>query len=91
MKRPGCVAGLLLVALALAACASTGASRDPGDELLHTRCQSCHNLERISRASPRSLEGWEATIDRMRAHGAQITNDEAAVLAAYLTNAHRNE
>ena len=49
-------------------------------------CQRCHTAERVELAvaSGRDAATWNATFTRMRAYGAQLTNDEASDLATWL-------
>lgn len=64
------------------------------DDLVVTRCSSCHkhdeqgNLSRISweRTTP---EGWQQAIKRMvRLHNVSLTPDEARRIVRYLSNEH---
>jgi streptogramin lyase len=60
-----------------------------GKDLVEARCTTCHDVQRIVvKRSP--LAEWEHTIDRMRGNMVQqnipdITNQEAATIANYLT------
>jgi cytochrome c5 len=85
---------LLLVAVLAAACgggaATTGGQQSPagsldGQTLLQERCTVCHNLNRVDSASY-DRAGWEASVDRMIARGAQLSEEERAILIDYLVN-----
>ncbi len=54
-----------------------------GEQLLSERCQRCHGLDRIERATF-DREGWERVVDRMVAKGARLTPEERAALIEYL-------
>jgi cytochrome c5 len=54
-----------------------------GEELLQDRCTRCHTLDRVQTAS-KSLAEWQTTVERMRAKGTQLTDDEVQVLTEYL-------
>jgi hypothetical protein len=55
-----------------------------GETILQEKCNGvCHNLERVE-AQELDAVGWEQIIERMRANGAQLTDDEATALAEYL-------
>ena len=42
-----------------------------------------HNLDRVA-AAKKDTAGWKAMVDRMIGKGAQLTDEEAQVLIAYL-------
>ncbi|MDO8847328.1 MAG: cytochrome c [Coriobacteriia bacterium] len=96
MKRFALVA-LMLVVLALAA--ACGSSEEPaveveptpgeatgldGATILQEKCTGCHDLERVN-AEDLDAVGWAAVIDDMIARGADVSEDEAAALAEYLS------
>jgi cytochrome c5 len=62
----------------------TAAPVEEGWALLEERCTVCHTLDRVER-SQKSREEWESTVARMVGRGAQLTDDERAVLIDYLT------
>jgi hypothetical protein len=85
---------LLLVATLAAACAggsaTTGGQEPPagsldGETLLQERCMACHDLNVVDSASY-DRAGWEASVDRMIARGAQLSEEERAVLIDYLVS-----
>jgi mono/diheme cytochrome c family protein len=65
------------------ATAAPTAAVDVGAELVQARCTTCHTLDRIKAAHKTQAE-WTATVARMREHGAQVTDAEAATIAAHL-------
>jgi Asp-tRNA(Asn)/Glu-tRNA(Gln) amidotransferase A subunit family amidase len=85
---------LLTIALAVACGSQQGGSSPPpptaiataelsGAELLQTRCTECHTLDRVETSHKTEAE-WETTVQRMREHGAQLTDAEAQTLVKYL-------
>ncbi len=86
----------VLIALSLAlACIEARAADEsslvlkdgPDAPLTQTRCSVCHSLDYIQMNSPfLNASGWNAEVHKMiSAMGAQIPEDEAARIAAYLT------
>ena len=55
-----------------------------GAALLQEKCTVCHDLERVT-AEDNDAVGWAAVIDEMIAKGAQVSEDEAAAIAEYLS------
>jgi cytochrome c5 len=60
-----------------------GTGAPTGDELLQTRCTLCHTLDRVQAAAKTQAE-WEATVERMRGKGAELTDAEAQTLIQFL-------
>lgn len=58
-----------------------------GEELLQDRCTRCHTLDIVQTAS-KSLAEWQITVERMRAKGTQLTDDEVQVLIEYLADTY---
>ena len=54
---------------------------------MQERCTECHDLGRVESAS-KSSEGWEETVARMVAKGADLNDEEQAVAVDYLTEAY---
>ncbi len=77
---------LSLIVLATIALTACGGSSD-GDALLKSRCNECHDLDRITSAS-KSSDEWEATVDRMITRGAVLDNTERETLIEYLTETY---
>lgn len=79
--------------LGLALCtALAGCYREPdplGDrmaeakQLFQAACSQCHPLD-IPLRRHKTAEGWRRTVSAMRQRGAQITGDEAELIARYL-------
>lgn len=81
--------GVLIVAMTTAAqeedLASVSAALAPRAEgLIVARCSVCHSPDLITQQRlPR--ERWEATIEKMKHWGAEISDDEANLLVQYLS------
>jgi cytochrome c5 len=54
-----------------------------GKDLVETRCELCHDLERVA-AVKRSRAQWPAIVANMVARGATATPDEAKTISDYL-------
>lgn len=64
--------------------AAGGASR--GAALVSERCARCHTLERVESARKTFDKAkWQATVERMRRAGAQLTDAEAADVVEHLS------
>lgn len=93
MKRLLLVLMLAASLFALAACGGEPPAPEPtpgeqtgldGEQILNEKCANvCHDLERVE-AQELDAVGWEQVIERMRANGAQLTDDEVTALAEYL-------
>ena len=55
----------------------------PGKDLVETRCNLCHDLERITSAT-RHKADWPVIVANMVARGATASPDEAQTIADYL-------
>jgi hypothetical protein len=97
MKRFALVVLMILVLALGAACGSSGepaveveptpgeATGLDGATILTEKCDGvCHSLERVE-AEELDAVGWAAVIDDMIARGADVSDDEAAALAEYLS------
>ncbi len=52
--------------------------------LFETKCSICHTIER-PKGKKKSIEGWEATVMRMKnTNGCPITDEEAGMIIDYL-------
>ena len=60
---------------------------DDGEALLQERCSTCHSLDRVTRLQ-KSREEWEQTVTRMVSKGAELSEDEQAVLVDYLAETY---
>lgn len=75
---------VLLVVLAAVALTACGGSPD-GEALLDSRCNACHDLDRIISAS-KGRDEWETTVDRMITRGAVLDDAERETLIEYLAD-----
>jgi hypothetical protein len=72
---------LFIVAGSVAsACGGAGAD---AESLLQERCTECHALSPTTNAK-KSAEEWERTVARMVGLGANLNNEEQAILVDYL-------
>ncbi|MBN1193659.1 MAG: cytochrome c [Coriobacteriia bacterium] len=55
-----------------------------GATILNAKCVGCHGLD-VVEAEELDAVGWAAVIDDMIARGADVSTDEAAALAEYLS------
>ena len=58
-----------------------------GEVLLQERCTDCHSLNQVERAK-KTREQWEQTVARMVGKGAELGEDEQAVLVDYLVETY---
>lgn len=81
-----CLAATLLVGALASGCgaSSSGTGGTDGATIVDSICGRCHPLQRIQMAR-HDRAGWTATIARMRAHGAQLTDQQAQAVIDYLT------
>jgi malonyl CoA-acyl carrier protein transacylase len=66
---------------------SAGSAPDPDRALVESKCTGCH-LASTYTNQHRSEAQWAETIERMMAHGAEITDAEYPRILAYLTRHH---
>jgi mono/diheme cytochrome c family protein len=57
-----------------------------GKAILDSRCVDCHELDEIESFGGADVPGWAKVITDMVEEGAEITEDEARVLAPYLAS-----
>jgi len=96
MIRRLALAVLMIVVLATAvACGSKEPAATPeptpgeatgldGAAIMQEKCTVCHDLTRVQNAEYDAV-GWADVIDRMVEKGADVSTDEAAALAEYLS------
>lgn len=60
---------------------------DPGKAVVTKTCQSCHDLDMVTEARHTAPE-WTSVIQRMRANGAELSDDEAKQAQAYLVKVY---
>jgi cytochrome c5 len=86
----GMVVLFLVAASVLSACGG-GTSEEPvsidGETLLQERCTECHGLERTTSAQKTRAE-WDSTVTRMVNKGAELSDEEQAVLVDYLAETY---
>jgi cytochrome c5 len=97
-------AALLLLLVVTAACGATGGQpagggatgqpaggggvpANPGKQLVEERCTVCHGIERVTAAQKTQSE-WQATVERMVAHGAQLDSSQQSQVINYLAEAY---
>jgi hypothetical protein len=54
--------------------------------LVNTACASCHSLDRVKNKVA-DKDGWTGTVTRMKAAGANLTDEQVPVVAEFLTRA----
>jgi mono/diheme cytochrome c family protein len=62
----------------------------PGKAVVASRCIGCHELSRVSNAAY-DQEGWQLTVDRMVLSGAQLSDEQVALVVEYLAEAYPKE
>jgi cytochrome c5 len=64
--------------------AESGGEEDPSRALVESKCSLCHTTERVWSADY-DRATWEATVDRMKANGLVITDEEYEEVVTYLS------
>jgi cytochrome c5 len=57
---------------------------DPAEALVEAQCSLCHTTERVWAAEYDRAE-WETTVDRMKANGAVISDEDYETIVSYLS------
>ncbi len=57
-----------------------------GSKIAEKRCTTCHSS--LLFEIPRTMDEWEEIVDTMRRYGANLTEEESAVLKKYLFESH---
>jgi hypothetical protein len=85
---------VLLVGSLIVACnqpqedtAGPGTGDLDGEALAQERCAAHHDFDRVSSAK-KTADEWEATVERMIAHGAKLSEAEKAAVNAHLAEAY---
>ena len=58
-----------------------------GEALVKERCAMCHPMGRV-RSAQHTLRGWQATIEKMKLFGLQVTDTQATAVVKHLTTAY---
>lgn len=58
---------------------------DEEEELIIERCSVCHSVDRVFSAD-KTEEQWDSTIDRMINLGAEVSDEEKALIIEWLTS-----
>ena len=80
---------LALVILAQAPDGAAPAFKGPdavAATLVNTACASCHSLDRVKNKMA-DKDGWTTTVARMKAQGANLTDEQVPVVVEFLTRA----
>jgi mono/diheme cytochrome c family protein len=56
-------------------------------QILNTACAACHSPDRVKNASG-DLSAWQSLVQQMRDGGAQLTDDQAALVSQYLAQTY---
>lgn len=68
--------------------ASLAVDATKGKAILDARCMDCHELDEIESFGGADVAGWSKVITDMVEEGAEITEEEARVLAPYLASVY---
>jgi cytochrome c5 len=74
-------------ALLYAAAGSSAQDVEPGERILNSSCQTCHDTRRIQTAAM-NAESWDQTVSAMLEKGAKVAKDDIPVLVRYLVQSH---
>jgi len=58
---------------------------DEAEELIIDRCSACHSVDRVFNAE-KTAEEWDETIERMIDYGAELNDEEKALMIDWLTS-----
>jgi competence protein ComEA len=56
----------------------------PGKDVVVKACTSCHDVDNII-SNKHTKEEWKAVVDTMIGYGAEITDEQSAIIVDYLT------
>jgi len=87
LKTALVLGALLASSAALAAPADAPPAADPGKAIVNRACQSCHDLGMVTEARHTPKE-WTGIIERMRGNGAELTDEDAKQVQAYLAKVY---
>jgi len=57
---------------------------DEAEALIIQRCSDCHSVDRVFNAD-KTAEEWDENIDRMIDYGAEVSDEEKAIMIDWLT------
>ncbi|MHB9002981.1 MAG: hypothetical protein ACYC6C_02800 [Coriobacteriia bacterium] len=81
------ICGLLVLAIGGCAQGEQPFERDtdhPANELIESKCSTCHDTERVF-AAEKTADEWNSTVDRMERNGLVITDAEQQQIVEYLS------
>ena len=87
LKTALVLGALLASSAAIAAPADAPPAADPGKAIVNRACQSCHDLGMVTEARHTPKE-WAGIIERMRGNGAELTDEDAKQVQAYLAKVY---
>lgn len=89
LKNPLLLGAALACGLATAATSAPASSpaADPGKAIVNRACQSCHDLGMVTEARHTAKE-WTSVVKRMRDNGADLSDDDAKQVQAYLAKVY---
>lgn len=87
MKKLSALGVVLSLSCALAAPAFCAEAAPAADALFEKKCGSCHSADR-AKGKKKTAEEWEATVKRMKAHGAALSEDETKGVVDFLAKTY---
>jgi glyoxylase-like metal-dependent hydrolase (beta-lactamase superfamily II) len=72
---------------AVAAAPTPGQVKADGKQILENACTTCHTLARVQNLKLTKPE-WQGMVDRMKGRGAEVTDEDVAILVDYLTKTY---
>ena len=79
-----CTLALSMFGFALAGCSSGGSSAVSGEDLVKSKCTTCHSLDTVTNSTNSTKAEWETTVKAMEAKGLSITDAERTAIVDYL-------
>ncbi len=74
---------LFFLGAVLVGAADSGEAR----RLFERKCSTCHSIER-PKSQGKTKTGWQATVLRMKRHGARLSDGDAAAIVDYLARTY---
>ena len=81
---------LVLAVAALGAQQSTSSDDEKGKALVESKCTLCHGLDEV-RVANLDKPGWKELVESMRTKGAELKDDEVAVIVDYLVKTYSHD